>query len=282
MFQPLPLLLEVILLGATAYLFWLTRKAASDVERRIEFAIKEAEKKGAVLGNVKMAQDVSRLLSELQSTAGEMRAEWTRQNITLQETLKRAKMAEASLNGALALANVASPSLPVAATPPTRPQMAAPLTLGDAIALYGKHLSTKGRNDAAVSRTLGHIKNFVHWWGGQRYEQVLLRRIDAAETESYFDYLRAQNYRPATIKRKMRTLKTFINWANTLLTTAREASTPAAVPTPPAPQKAEATPAARRRQTVLALAKQGLDLRAIAAKIGMEQEAVRMILATEF
>lgn len=302
--QYLPLLVEVVLLGLTVFFFWRTQKLARQVKDETRLMVDQNK-----LDNVRMAQDVASILTELQSTAGAIQDDWSYQHADLQKTLVRAREVQAELTDLLAKAQSvqhdvlfpvsifsATPEEPVTAPKPTRPEPAAPKlpeaepvsslstrTMAQAIAEFGAYLDVAGRSETTAARAVSYVKGFAVWWGGQRYETVSLDQFDPLETEAYFEFLRGQNHHADTLKRKMNALKMFCVWVESLST-------------PPAPVPAPVTPAAEpvvapagddapqpsrleRRRQVLSLAEQGLDYRMIAAKTGLEQESVRMLLA---
>lgn len=306
--QYLPLLVEVVLLGLTGFFFWRTQKLARQVRDETRLMVDQNK-----LDNVRMAQDVASILTELQSTAGAIQDDWSYQHADLQKTLVQAREIQAELTDLLAKAQSVqqytafplsifstTPETPVAAPKPPQPEPPAgkspeagsPLstrTMAQAIAEFGAYLDVAGRSETTAARAVSYIKGFAVWWGGQRYETVSLDQFDPLETEAYFEFLRGQNHHADTLKRKMNALKMFCAWVESL----SAPTTPAPIPAPAsAPVTAAADSVAapagfetpqpsrlERRRQVLSLAQQGLDYRMIAAKTGLEQESVRMLLA---
>lgn len=310
MYQPMLLLAEIVILGVNIYFFWLIRKYYKDIQTRI-FDInlaKDEIQTSPGPTNMKMAKDVAALLTELQSAAKSVRENWLRQQNAMQTMLSEAQETRADLENLLARVET-MPAEPVVAAPAAVIPMAASsgpaasassglevspsMSLTEAMEKFGESIVENGRSEATANRILSHIRGFAQWWGGHRYEQMRLRRIGTDESEIYFDYLQSQDYQPNTIKRKMNALKAFIGWTNDVLDEEEEALLPA-VPVAASPGDVNPEPAntpaaapapqpiADRKTMVLNLAQQGLDQRTIAAKTGMEQEAVRMLLATGF
>lgn len=259
MYQPWLLLVELAVLGATVYFFWMTRLAAQKNRAEIEEDVHKMVREYTAAQNDAMARDVAALVQEMESTAADMRAQWTRQNVMLQDALRRAGETEAKLQSLLA-----DTAIPTAA--PAAPISAAE-TFGDALAAYHRHLLDTGRTPDSAGRMAGHVKGFARWWGGQRYERVQLRPINPAEVEAYSEFLYGDGLKPATVRRKINAVKDFLAWLD-------ERTPPAASPAP----VVSPAPANDRRSVVKTLAQQGLDIRTIAARAGIEQETVRILL----
>ncbi len=258
MYQPWLLLVELAVLGATIYFFWMTLQAAKKNRAEIEDDVQKMVREYTAAQNDAMARDVAALVQEMESTAAEMRAQWTRQNVMLQDALRRADETETKLQSLLA--NTATPTaapIPVSAAE----------TLGDALDDYHRHLLDAGRTPDSAGRMVGHVKGFARWWGGQRYERVQLRPIDPTEAETYHDVLRDEGLKTATIRRKINAVKDFLAWLN-------KRAQPAISPAPTVAR----VPVNDRRSVVQTLAQQGLDVRTIAARAEMEQETVRILL----
>lgn len=261
MYQPWLLLVELAVLGATIYFFWVTQHSAQKNRAEIADDVQKMVREYTSAQNDAMARDVAALVQEMESAAAEMRAQWARQNAELQDALRRATETESKLQSLLA--NTATQPVSVAAT-----TVSAGETLGDALEDFHRHLLDAGRTPDSAGRIVGHVKGFARWWGGQRFERVQLRPIDPAEADAYHDVLRAEGLKIATIRRKMNAVKDFLNWLETRVRPAVSQPVPAASP----------APANDRRSVVQTLAQQGLDVRTIAARTGMEQETVRILL----
>ncbi len=276
MLQPTLLLVEIILVGVTGYLLWMVRRTLTEAQKDAAELIAAAQTKTAGVDPVslKMAQDVSVLLNDLQRTAGTVQADWVKRRQTMQSTLARAEAIEERLRDLLAQADSAPapPAVAAATAPPV-----AEATLADGLQQFRQYLLHAGSPEKTVTRRMGHVTGFAAWWGGHRYEQVSLTRLGAESVEAYLNHLRNRNYQPGTINRKAKAIWAFRNWLNNICL----AETPVAFILPSAsagePQQPEATVANRRRM-VQQLARQGVDHREIAAQTGLEQEAVRILL----
>ncbi len=274
MYQPWLLLVELIVLAATIYFFLMTRQSATDAHRQTEEMVVKLVKERTEAHNTAMARDVATLVKEIEETAAEMRAQWTRQTVMLQDALKRVEAAEAAFNAPpppIEAAPVA-PTTPAATPSPARVEISGD-TLGDALTAYRRHLTAAGRSAAAVNRSVGYVKAFALWWGGKRFERVQLRRINHSEADDYFDELQSEGLQPDTIRRKMNAVRDFLDWLDTQLQLAAE---PAA--SPPTAVQNGATSTHHRHAMVKLLAQKGLDVPGIAAKTGLERETVRILL----
>jgi len=265
--QLMPLFLELLVLAATLIVFWKTRQLLAAAQA-------QAQAGGAT---PEVAGDIAGLLAEWQSEANAARTDWVRQNALLQEGLRQAEQAAVELRALAARADGLTAGAVSATQLPDAPR-AAPLTLAGAVAAYDDYLKVQGRSQTVANRALHAVREFAAWWGGQRWEGSRLGRIDPADLEAFGEYLQSVNNQPPTVKRKQMALKAFAEWANTLVgsypAAPRDNSSAdlAGVPTSPASQPAD------RYRTALALHEQGLDQESIAARAGLEQEAVRMLL----
>lgn len=269
---------ELILLVAAVYLFW---QARQQLQR-----IGTIERAPGV-GDVEMVRDVADLLAELQAAAGAVRDDWDRQRLDLQGTLDRAGMTVAELRDLLLRAEAAAmpgsgagEAAPTGAPEPNAagrhahrlPQRdvgPAPLTLAAAIVAFEKHLVAGDRSRSTAGRMAGHAREFAAWWGGRRFAELPLAPIEEADLEAYLDHLQGQELQPGTVKRKLVAVEAFRAWIDGALDAPAPVAAPAARP----------APVPTRRQAVFALADQGFEPPAIAARIGLEQEAVSMLLA---
>ncbi len=273
MYQPWLLLVELIVLAVTIYFFMMTRRAATDAHRQTEEMVIKLVKQRTEAHNTAMARDVATLVKEIEETAAEMRVQWTRQSIMLQDALKRVEAAEDAFNAPPPIeAAPVTPVAPAAAPAPARAEISGD-TLGDALTAYRRHLAAVGRSAAAVSRSVGYVKAFALWWGGKRFERVQLRRINHSEADDYFDELQSEGLQPDTIRRKMNAVRDFLEWLDAQL---QLAATPAA--SPPTAAQNGATATHHRHEMVKLLAQKGLDVPGIAAKTGLERETVRILL----
>lgn len=301
--QSMLLLLEIILLVATGYAYWMTRRlvTGSDIPPSLTPGqIRATEGQPDV---IEVTREMADLLAELQSMASTVRSDLIRQSAALQEMLNRAETTIAELHTMLDQADVSI-------TPPGHEEeemssaakamkQDTPLpTLAQALVDFGEYLQGTDRSENTITALVGHVRGFVMWLGGQRFDEIQLKRIGVTEIEGYLDYLNSQNYQANTVKRKLAALRLFTNWIDTLLDAAtrpeidiqqntstlaltndqkntEETNRVTSVPTAP---QADTLAGIDRYRTVIALANQGLDQPAIAARTGLEQEAIRMLL----
>lgn len=284
--QPFMLAAEVILLVVTFSFFLMTRRLVAEARKQANDPLQQNNLQPSP-ANVEMARDVAILLTELQSTAGAIRDEWAHQHADMKKTLFQVQSAETELRALLAQVDgavissvkpsvLASFSEPNVISSANGAKSHASFTMLEAITRFGDYLCAEGKSESTATRSMGYVRGFALWWGGHRYETITVDRFDSTGIENYFEYLRGQELRQNTIKRKMNTLRLFSTW---LKQAQKEPANPkpetvvSGLPVRNKPET-EKTP----RQAVLDLAGQGLELRAIAAQVGMEQEAVRMIL----
>lgn len=309
------LLLELILVAAAGYFFWSTRKLLAQHSQRLTGMLQPDQ-----MDAMEMARDVAELLTELQAMAGTVRSDLAMQTVNLQDTLGQAEVTITDLKRLLAKTEAevepTEPPKPVH-TPlrsqiENRPPSLAPAqaeakpvaekkavttltrNFGQAVAEYTQFLRRDNRSEATIARLEGHVRELLTWLAGQRYSEAPLSRIDATEFEAYISYLETQNYRPATLKRKLAALRSFSSWVESALN--GEAPPPIATEESPAvinhtsPETVESDSEVAstsqmnqlvgqsRYQAVMAMADEGLEQSAIAARTGLEQEAIRMML----
>jgi hypothetical protein len=293
MLQSTLLLLEIILLAATAYVYWMTRKLVTNSNDHPAPHHRHQETLEGQADMAKMAQDVTNLMAELQSVASTARNDLIHQSTNLQDTLGRA---EKTITELRTLLDQLETSAPVPEqntggeyTPPgpvKNGKMS--LTWGEALGNFNEHLHTSDRSKNTVKRILSHVRGFVTWVGGQHYQQVPLSRVDAADVEAYLNHMRNQKYHPNTVKRKLAALRIFTDWANTRLNPESDISInpppnsnhPSSIKESgfterdPLPSQGDTN----RYQAAFALAEQGLELPKIAARTGLEQETIRTLL----
>ena len=305
--------LEIVLfiaLAAAAYVYWQARNLSVDA-RQTDRSTSLDREQAAV---VEMAREVTDLVAELQAAANTVRNDLRRQTAAVQEMLDRAEATRAELQQWVERA----PEAPPPETPATVVEASvsadasqtveeAPLTLAKTLPEFRKHLHAAGRSQSTVTRMITHVREFVTWLGGQRYDEVRLRQIRPTEIEAYRAFLEGQNYKPVTVKRKLAALQVFGDWVGAMMATAEtpqsrlpdemglpagdqadeqpEAAPPAMTfpaadggPSIHPPASANRAAAAGRYQAVYALANRGLDRAAIASQTGLEREVVRMLL----
>lgn len=308
------LLLELILVAAAGYFFWSTRKLLAEHSQRLTGMLQPDQ-----MDAMEMARDVAELLTELQAMAGTVRSDLTMQTVNLQDTLSQAEVTITDLKRLLAKteAEVEPTERPKPVHAPLRSQIenrpsslaparaeAKPVakkkavvdpvrSFGEAVAEYTQYLRRDNRSEATIARLEGHVRELLTWLAGQRYSEAPLSRIDTTEFEAYISYLESQNYRPATLKRKLAALRSFSSWVESALNgeaTPKIASeeSPAVNQTSSEPVESGSEAASvsqmnqlvgqSRYQAVLAMADEGVEQSTIAARTGLEQEAIRMML----
>jgi len=269
--QPMLLVIEMILLAATAYIFWLTRKLLSEARNQPSLP---------AASNLEVAQDVAELLAELQAAANAARTDWARQNAMMQETVQRAERVSAELRSLLAQTTRAQADPPVEpARVPEPTPVQTEMTLGQALIAFGEELRRRGQHQDTIDRWLSHLREFASWWGGRHWQSAQLGQLELNDVESYANYLKTKQYKPITLQRKQAALRSFMNWIN-----AARQTRPEVASVPLAEGKGTAANIQSRAQTdhyaaAFVLYNQGLDLETIAARTGLERDAVRMLLS---
>lgn len=282
----MPLLIEIALLAATAYLYWLTRQLLGR---------HRAENGGE--DQVDMMQNVAALLDEWQTAASAARDESLRQQTHLQETSRQAERTISELRFLVAQAQ--TPQEPAATVQAKKGShhddldsfsASLPATLAQAILDFSKHLRGSDYSPAAVIRAASRSQHFVAWLEAQNSVQVPLRPIRAGEIENYRRSLMLQPVRvDLDIEREMATIKDFAYWVNDLCDFRRPPDVVElnrSVPVPPAAPRTSGLAGkmpliegADRYRNVFVLANQGLDLAGITAQTGLEREAVHLLLS---
>lgn len=264
------LVVEVVLLAATGYIFWLTRKLLS--EARSQPPLPAAS-------NLEVAHDVAEMLAELQAAANAARTDWARQHAIMQEMVQRAEHASRELRSLLAQTTCIQGASPAEATSAPEPASdQTEITMGKALTAFGEALRRRGQHQNSVGRVLSNLREFALWWGGRHWESLRLCQLEPDDVDNYVAYLKARQYKPITFKRKQAALRSFVNWAGTAMparpgyTNSPRAKEEDPVTSTPSHANSDYCAAA------LALYGQGLDLETIAARTGLEREAVRMLL----
>lgn len=188
--------------------------------------------------------------------------------------------------------------------PESSPEPLVPLELIYSPSQFGEYLHISGCGPEVVSLATEHAQEFVIWFTNQfDDDEAPPRLIESQYLEEYQFYMEDQRLDVDTIKRRLIALRAYINWANNISqlgnvptqskpepdtdteTKQQEAvailrsSKPLPEEAPVQAEKAVSAPKEMDRyHTVLALAEQGLDQLAIAARTGLEQESVRMIM----
>ncbi len=312
------LFLEIILLGAMAYLYVTTRKT---VEESIQGNLATSAQSGKAPGAAsvtQMAQEVTHLMEELQTITSDTRADLLKQRDNLQELLGQTEAAATELRLLLNQVEQPEPAAEPAKTSPAfRPWQPAnmsaasaapqpdpeadsgplvPLELIYSPSQFGEYLHISGCGPEVVSLATEHAQEFVIWFTNQfDDDEAPPRLIDRRYLEEYQQYMEGQRLGLDTIKRRLIALQAYINWANNISQLGDAPAAPQPEPDPetenkqlqavailrspePPPEKQPVQKETDRYHTVLALAEQGLDQLAIAARTGLEQEAVRMIM----
>lgn len=325
MLQYLLLLVEFLLLGATAYIYWNTRRVVEN-----SAAPAPLTQPGWVQNQAnvaQMTQDVAALVTDLQSVAGATRDDLLKQRVELQLVLKQAETLADELRALINQVDT-DPALPhpaavvelqpapvaesepdqplVMMTAPAEPPVApaptktktdspglVPLDLVYSAAHFGEFLYASGCGSEVVTLASAHAQEFVIWFTNQfKKDEPTPRHIAPYYLDKYANYLQAQQFSLDTINRRFIALKAYLNWINNLAQDNEVTPPPAPVSShagdphserqallgPAQPPEEPAAPKTDRYRTVLSLAEEGLDQLAIAAKTGLEQEAVRMML----
>lgn len=298
MFQYMLLLLEATLLIATAYIFWQTRRTAAEIADASPppdtdaYASAEQQARAA-----RMMHEVTDLVAELQSLSSATYQDFSRQQSELTQVVEQAEVLTAQLRNLMAQAETTptrftpllfDPAASLDKTPSVKVSPAVEpsktMTWGQTLMEFNHYLADNGRTDNTITRANTHIRQFLTWQNGQHFENIPFGGISSGDIEDYTDYLTEQAYQQGTVQRKLTALRTFTQWLDVWPENKFTPQTlPAAVPPElqaeapvPAPPSQPSPP--NRFKAVFALAEQGLDQPEIAARTGLEQEAVRMLL----
>ncbi len=294
------LLVEFLLLGATAYLYWTTRRLVEN-----SGAPAPLPQPGWVQNQAsvtQMAQDVATLVAELQTVAGDTRTDLLKQRAELQVMLKHAEAVTAELRQLVSQAEAVPAAEPEAeaeaelvwpggliaapAVEPAEPPLV-PLELLYSPAHFGDFLRTSGCGPEVVTLASQHAQEFMIWFTGQfKDDEPAPHRIAPHYLDKYAADLATQRVDADTIGRRVIALKAYLNWINN--SAPADAIEPVSAPAGDDSARTEREallgpadaepPKSDRYRTVFSLAEEGLDQLAIAAKTGLEQEAVRMLL----
>jgi len=302
MFQYMLLLLEAALLIATAYIFWQTRRTAAEIADNPPPPVKGRNSTEQQAQAARMMHEVTTLVTELQSLADATYQDFMHQKEELDQVISQANTSIAELRNLVAQADTIpakyapfpvdppdSTPRPVAITSSSSPSAANTITWGQTITEFNTYLADNDRTDNTIARANTHIRQFLNWRNGKHFEDIPLSQITPSELNDYADYLTEQSYQDSTVQRKMTALRIFIQWVETWpqnpLPPRLKASPPKvgqdrpdSQPNSPVESAAPPLSASNRFKTVFALAEQGLDQSDIAARTGLEQEAVRMLL----
>jgi hypothetical protein len=332
------LLVELLLFGAMAFLYWNTRKLTENAEVPTPLVQPGWPQNQSTV--TQMAQDVAQLVTELQAVAGATRDDLMRQRVELQAVLENAEtlteelrslVDQAEINPVSATQNgqADAPEQPVAEPVPDQSAEQVSLELVYSPTKFGEFLRISGCGHDVVSVASEHAQEFILWFAGQFENEPVPNQIGLEWLDDYITHLETNRIDPDTIQRRFIALKAYVNWANHLTQshdlgadhmgsipelvaedeTARDERSmlfqmdvdqfepeqdedaawnernallgPAfeAEPNdPPAVVEEQILDGVDRYRTVFSLADQGIDQLTIAAKTGLEQEAVRMML----
>jgi hypothetical protein len=281
MLQPLLTVIEVALVLAALYVYWMTRKLLMEAREQSKTAT----------GDIEIVRDVAELLTELQSATNAARAEWVRQNAVQQESLRKAEEAIAELRSLMDQTQQIDvrpgPSAPVPSTKQPGVETILPnQTLAQAAeAFHNQLLNVQHRDAASAKLELGHIQGFMNWLGGRQWQQADLSIVGPQDIESYAEYLESLEYGPATVASKRAALRSFLVWAGILEEESQTTSN--AGDTNPLDQASLSSDGQSPvegqniRQAIVSLAGQGMDSDQISVRLGLEREAVWTILSAE-
>jgi hypothetical protein len=317
-FQPMLLLVEVILVLAAGYICWMTRRQMVDMRAQMALAAGGSDQSPAGrAGQLEMMNDLADVLADVRSNVQDMRAEWQGEKEALRHQLEQAEKTVAEMRAQVVQARMqpGTCALPThipgaVATGLATHTAACDLTLDDGLGLFVSHLRASGLSESSIKGIAGPVHQFALWLGGQRHAHVELRAVDPSEVERFVGHLYRRHQNLTTIRRKASAVRRFLTWSRESEFEPTVAQTPAqkqpaVVPVTVRPEETcpvdsqpecyppkfrppvttyspfpAASAVAERRQTVLSLAHQGVDAATIAARVGIDRETVRMLLAT--
>jgi hypothetical protein len=292
----MPLLIEIGLLAATAYLYWLTRKLIKGSGSQFSIASLAANREEPGdetinMSQIEMMQDIAALLNEWETTASAVREDWLRQQTRLQTTLSQAENTIVELR-LLINQTETQKDLPSVSQRQAQKRLSnqdilstisLPSTMAESILAFSHYLRQNNYSQITVIRTTNRAQHFITWLGEQILAQVPLRQVNSNEIENYNSYLIAQPVQvDFSIERELTAIKVFADWINNLcdchqLPQAVELNHSLSSIT--LPGKMSLAQGADRYRNVFTLADQGLDSATITAQTGLEREAVRLMLS---
>lgn len=303
----MPLLIEVLLAGVVAYLFWMTRRQVAEL-RLLKEAVEDGHRPAGAL-DVRMVNELTSLLGEVQSAIAGVRTEWLQEKETMQQMLQQAEATATEMRVQMAQGSLMGTTLSVTSQPIRTvgkvPASSAAPNLVTMIDDYGQRLRNDGRSDRSIKTTQAAMRRFSHWLGGHRHTELTIDSVGIHEMEVYFDHLWKQGLKRSTVRRKLGTLRKFVDWARSggavsgreavpvvdsvhthteigeVATGERQVNETWVPPTvsAPVPETRNADPlGVDRRKAVFDLANRGFDPSAIATRTGLEQDAVRLLL----
>lgn len=240
MLQP-TLLLELVLLAAIVYLFWQTRQLARRSAQSSAPQIDRLVERDAM----ELAQEMTDLLTDLQSVANVIRHEAQARQNDLHQVIDQAETAQDQLRTLVAQSDltrthhpfregitVIDPAIPrggllldllfgssrdqVTDQPAPLPRQPGKArrqtTFFAALDAFNSHLTTAGQNDRTITRIVSHVREFAIWLGGPYYDELRLEQVNAAKVAAYLSELEEQSVRPAALKRIKTSLEQFMEW----------------------------------------------------------------------
>lgn len=290
MFQFMPLFLEIILLGATAYIYWATRRliitsVPSSVAISNKITGRETE-----IEITEMTRNLTGLLAELQVATDTAHQDLTAQKANLQQLLDQAEFAVAKLRPLLD--QVEDISRPAVAGQEAKPQREIAdkvssidemsLTLAQALVTFRDNLSSYGYSQHTIPWVTAYTRQFLVWSHGDNWVELPLNEIDTVKVNGYINYLKDQNCPADVIERTKIALKSFMRWTDNWLKanykTESQLETSSSHLSYHPILQTNSSFGLNRYQAVLTLAEQGLDRPTIAAQTGLEQEAIKLLL----
>ncbi|MCB0191059.1 MAG: hypothetical protein KDJ65_03875 [Anaerolineae bacterium] len=295
MFQFMPQFLEVIFLIATAYLYWSMRKLAKKSSSATFVNSNETADRKTKEELSEMANNLTELLTELQAANNAVHHDLSAQSDNLQQLLAQSEAAATKLRSLIEGAEDISYSdevhyqnkhTKVNGADKTEMTKVFPRTLAQALNLFKYDLNNSGCSDYTVTWVTVYTRRFLIWWHGDDWHKLPHSRIESTKTDSYLNYLKKQNYQADIVERTKIALSYFSDWTDDCI------EMPASKPEPGLEPHSVNLPTqltsqtsillgTNRYQNVLSLAEQGLDRPTIAAKTGLEQEAIRLLLTME-
>ncbi|MCB0176609.1 MAG: hypothetical protein KDI62_00140 [Anaerolineae bacterium] len=230
MFQFTLLFLEVILLGATAYTYWATRKLvttslASAFSKSNENIGRETE-----MEITEMTRNLTELLAELQAATDTAHQDIITQGDNLQQILGQAERAIARLRPLIDQAEdlnhpaVADQEVktPRDAIDKAGASVGPALTLAQALVIFKDNLSGYGYSQHTIPWVTAYTRQFLIWLHGDNWVELPLSQVDTVNVNGYINHLKEQNCPADVIERTKIALKSFTRWADNWLTANHE------------------------------------------------------------
>lgn len=293
MFQSMLLFLEVILLGATVYTYWATRKLVTTSLGSAFSLSNENTDRETKIEITKMTRNLTELLAELQGATDTARQDLITQGDNLQHLLDQAEIAITNLRPLIDQAEDLDRPAMVDQEAKTQRDTAdkasssiePALALAQALIIFKDNLSDYGYSQHTIPWVTAYTRQFLIWLHGDNWVELSLSQVDTVKINNYVNYLKDQNCPADVVERTKIALKSFMRWTDNWLK-ANHKITPqvkndSSKPTVQPVSQANTLFRLNRYQAALTLAEQGLDRPAIAAQTGLEQEAIRLLLTME-